>query len=291
MEQYLIRDKYPRLEQLRQNHIVIKFGGNAISGDDELERFAKDVAMMRSLGLQPVLVHGGGPEITREMRLRGLEPRKVAGLRITDGQALEVAEYVLGRINREIVKALKNAGVDAFGMPGHHGGTMECKRKEPVLVYDEEGNLATIDLGHVGDVERIDPGTIKLMAASGIVPVIYPIGKDADGEPVNVNADTAAAHIAAALDCEELILITDVPGILADVNDAASLIEEVSIKQVDELIEEGVVKDGMVPKIEACRLALERGVRSTHMLGAKDSEHLLIQILDGKHRGTRITNG
>ncbi len=291
MEQYPIKDKFPRLEQLRQNHIVIKFGGNAISGHDELKRFAKDVAMMRSLGLQPVLVHGGGPEITREMRLRGLEPRKVAGLRITDTQTLEVAEYVLGRINREIVKALKGAGVDACGMPGHHGGMMRCVRKDPILAYDEEGNLATVDLGHVGDVESIDAKPITLLTASGMVPVVYPLGKDDDGVLVNVNADTAAAHIAAALDCEELILITDVPGILADVNDSESLLDEVSIKQVDELIEGGVVKDGMVPKIEACRLALEKGVRATHMLGGKDSEHLLRQILDGKHRGTKITNG
>ncbi len=291
MDKLPIKESFPRLEELRNNHIVIKFGGNAISGEGELQRFAKDVAMMRSLGVLPVLVHGGGPEITREMKLRGMEARKVSGLRITDTQTLEIAEYVLGRINREIVKALKGAGVDSMGIPGYKGGLLHCKRKDPVLVYDEDGNLATIDLGHVGDVESVDAKQLRYMTLSGIVPVIYPIGIDYEGGHVNVNADTAAAHIAAALQCEEMILITDVPGILTDVNDAASLIKEVSIKQVEDLIEGGIVMGGMVPKVEACRLALEKGVRSTHMLGGKDAEHLLRQILDGSHRGTKIVNG
>lgn len=291
MEYLPIKERFPRLEELRENHIVIKFGGNAISGQSDLKRFAKDVAMMRSLGLLPVLVHGGGPEITREMKLRGIEARKVAGLRITDTQTLEIAEYVLNRINREIVKALKGAGVDAVGVPGYKSGMIRCKRKEPILAYDEEGNLSTIDLGHVGDVVSVDGTQLGMITASGMIPVIYPIGQDEEGGHVNVNADTAAAHIAAALSCEEMILITDVPGILTDINDSDSLIKEISMKQVDELIDEGVVMGGMVPKVEACRLALEKGVRSTHMLGGKDSEHLLRQILDGQHRGTRIVNG
>ncbi|MDI3482392.1 MAG: acetylglutamate kinase [Candidatus Methanomethylophilaceae archaeon] len=291
MHYYPIKERFPRLEELRDSHIVIKFGGNAIAGDDELKRFAKDVAMMCSLGMHPVLVHGGGPEITKEMKLRGLEARKVAGLRITDSETLEVAEYVLGRMNREIVKALRGAGVDAVGVPGYKNGILRCKRKDPILAYDENGNLVTIDLGYVGDVEFVDIKQIMYMTASGMVPVIYPIGEDVEGGHVNVNADTAAAHIAAALNCEEMILITDVPGILTDVNDENSLIREVSIKQIDELISGGVVKEGMVPKVEACRLALNAGVRSTYMLGGKEAGNLLRQILDDNHSGTRIVKG
>jgi acetylglutamate kinase len=232
---------------------VLKFGGNAIRGEEAMMRLANEIAQMTDQGAKVVLVHGGGPEISEEMERRGLKPKKVAGIRVTDADALEVAEKVLSDLNSKVVSCLQRAGVKAIGMPGYH--CTLCVRKPPVEVT-EDGVTQSVDVGLVGEVSECDPTSLMDLLEQDIVPVIYPIGKDRDGVKLNVNADTMVAGIAANVPCREMIAITDVPGILMDVNDPSSKLDQVDLKRIDELIGSGVISGGMIPKVEACRKAI-----------------------------------
>ena len=284
-----ISESFPRLAGLRSKNVVIKFGGNSISGKGDMERFSKDIALLVSLGLRPVIVHGGGPEITQEMQRRGMNAKKLEGLRITDDDTLRVATEVLSSINKSIVTALKQAGIRSVGMPGSEGRTIVCSKMPPVATKGEDGSVKLIDLGHVGGVDTVNPTLVNFLCMSGFVPIIYPICCDANMAPLNVNADTAAAHLASALGSEEMILVTDVPGIMTDCARIESLVQEASLKQVDKLIESGVVTDGMLPKVEACRLALTNGVKAAHMVNGKDPHSILNQLVKGVNCGTKIT--
>lgn len=261
---------------------LLKFGGNAIRGRDDLRRLAGEVAELVAGGCRVVLVHGGGPEISEEMERRGMTPRKVAGVRVTDEASLEVAELVLRRINADVVEYLTESGVSAVGMPAYM--CTVCSRKAPVVVDGE-----AVDLGLVGEVEGTDPSCINDLLDGGVVPVIYPIGKDADGDMLNVNADTMAAGIAAGVGCDEMITITDVPGILLDVGDPSSKLDRVSLDEVDALIADGTISGGMIPKVEACRRALEAGAGAVRMVNGKDPRNIVSDIVRGVPHGTLIT--
>ena len=194
--------------------ILVKFGGNALSGEGDLDRFGQDIAALVAAGFVPVLVHGGGPEISQEMERRGLRVNKIAGLRVTDDASLVVAEEVLHRINSLVVDALVRAGVRARGMAGATNGLILAVKMPPVLVQDKDGTEVLADLGHVGNISQVDPMKLNEVLASGAIPVIYPICADEAGRKLNVNADTVAAHVARAAGAEELVLVSDVPGIL-----------------------------------------------------------------------------
>lgn len=262
---------------------VLKFGGNAIRGHDDLMRLAKEVAGMVRDGARVMMVHGGGPEISAEMERRGMEPKKVNGVRVTDEAGLEVAEIVLRRLNADVVGCLQEAGVTALGMPGYH--CTVCARKPPVKA--EDGTM--VDLGLVGEVVGTDPNALYDLLDNGIVPVVYPIGKDEDGVMLNVNADTMVAGIAAEVGCTEMIAITDVPGILRDVHDMSSKIDRLSIDEVDALIADGTISGGMIPKVEACKKALLAGVSTVRMVNGKDERSIVSDIMKGVAHGTVIT--
>ncbi|MDO5853061.1 MAG: acetylglutamate kinase [Thermoplasmata archaeon] len=261
---------------------LLKFGGNAIRGRDDMMRLSREVAELISGGCRVILVHGGGPEISEEMERRGMTPRKVAGVRVTDAESLEVAELVLRRINAEVVSCLQDCGVAAVGYPGYF--CTVCERKPPVTVDGEQ-----VDLGLVGEVTGTDPSSVMDLLESGITPVVYPIGKDAEGRMLNVNADTMAAGISAGVGCDEMITITDVPGILLDVDDPSSKINELSLARVDELIADGTISGGMIPKVEACRKALEAGAGAVRMVNGKDPRNIVSDIVRGVPHGTLIT--
>ena len=261
---------------------LLKFGGNAIRGREGMLALSKEVARMRKAGCGVVLVHGGGPEISEEMERRGMTPRKVAGVRVTDADSLEVAEIVLRRINSDVVSCLEECGLEAVGIPGYF--CTVCERKPPVTVDGE-----TVDLGLVGDVSGTDPSSILDLLEDGIVPVIYPIGKDAEGKKLNVNADTMAAGIAAGMGVSEMIAITDVPGILTDIKDPDSKFDLVTLEQVQELIDDGTISGGMIPKVEACRKAVEAGAEAVRMVDGRKPEGLAEDIIEGNPRGTLIT--
>lgn len=268
-----------------KNIYVVKFGGNAIRGKEDMKRLSKEVAELLKKGIKIILVHGGGPEISEEMEKRGLSPEKVAGLRITDEKALEVAEEVLGALNKDITDCLAESSVTTIGIPGFF--CTLCKKKPPYKVV-ENGKETNVDLGLVGEVAEVNAETLYDLLSEGITPVIYPIGADDEGNHLNVNADTMAAGIAAGIDCKELITITDVPGILLDINDQTSKIDKLTLEEVDDLIEKGVISGGMIPKVEACRNALEAGVKTVRMVNGKDQRSILTDIIKNIPHGTVI---
>ena len=269
------------------NLYVLKFGGNAIRGREAMLRLGGEISKMTKAGAGIILVHGGGPEISEEMERRGLRPRKVAGVRVTDADGLEVAEKVLSEINGDVVGCLTESGVRAVGLPGYH--CTLCVRKAPVET-EEDGRKVLVDMGLVGEVSECDPTALMDLLDRGIVPVIYPIGKDKDGNKLNVNADTMAAGIAANVPCREMIAITDVPGILTDVGDPGSKLDRVTLKEIDGLIERGIISGGMVPKVEACRKAVLAGVSGVRMVNGTDPECILADVMEeGNLRGTVIT--
>ncbi|MDR1405261.1 MAG: acetylglutamate kinase [Candidatus Methanoplasma sp.] len=265
---------------------VVKFGGNAIRGKTDLIRLSEEAAELIRSNIGIVLVHGGGPEISDEMEKRGLVPAKAAGLRVTDRKTLEVAEEVLGSLNREITGSLTESGVNAIGLPGYL--CTLCRKKGPYTVTDG-GKDVTVDLGLVGEVTGVNSDMIYDLLGSGITPVIYPIGADREGNHLNVNADTMAAGIAAGINCEELVTITDVPGIMTDVRDPSSKLDSVSLETVDKMIKAGVISGGMIPKVEACRNALNSGVKAVRIVSGKDPRSIMTDAIKGIPHGTVIT--
>ena len=274
--------------QMREVYLL-KFGGNALDGKEGMDRLAHEIAELVSKKISVVVVHGGGPLISAEMERLGLKPRMVAGVRVTDEAALEVAEKVLREINGEVVDALDRAGVKAVGMPGYF--CTECERKKPYRAR-VDGEDITVDLGLVGEVVSVDEQTVFDLLDESIVPVIYPIGSMMDGETIqhlNVNADTMAAGIAAGVRCREMVAITDVPGILRDVHDPSSKIDRVTFADIDALIADGTISGGMIPKVEACRKAVNAGAESVRMVNGRDPENIISEIIiNGVPKGTLI---
>ena len=266
---------------------LLKFGGNAIRGEEDLARLAGEVSGLIKDGARLILVHGGGPEISAEMERLGIVPRKVAGMRITDSDTLEITEKVLRSINAGVVKALEDAGVEALGVPGHMVASFV--RKPPFTAL-ENGEEVTVDLLNVGEVTTVAEDVLEDLLSDGVTPVIYPIGADDEGNHLNVNADSMAAGIAAGVRCREMIQITDVPGILLDINDPASLQSQLTLSQVDALIADGTISGGMVPKVEACRRALMAGVPRVRMVNGKDRNSIVSDVMkEGVEHGTVIT--
>ncbi|UAL07203.1 MAG: acetylglutamate kinase [Candidatus Methanogranum gryphiswaldense] len=268
-----------------KNIYVLKFGGNAIRGKEDMMRLSNEIAQLIHDGAKIILVHGGGPEISEEMERRGMTPKKVGGVRVTDADALDVAEDVLRKLNADVVECLIEASIQALGCAGYTFTL--CEKKAPYTVM-EGGQEVTVDLGLVGEVSDVDVDSIFDLLKAGITPVIYPIGKDALGNKLNVNADTMASGIAAGVKCKEMITITDVPGILTDINDPSSKIDKLTLKEVDELIASGVISGGMIPKVEACRNALNAGVQVVRMVNGKDKRSIVTDIMKNVPHGTII---
>ena len=265
---------------------LLKFGGNAIGGRKDLDRLSNEIAGLIKEGAKIVVVHGGGPEINAALEKKGIVPKKVAGLRITDDATMEVVEETLKGINAEVVDSLTKAGVTTIGIPGYH--VTSCKKKEPYTAL-EDGKEVTVDLQNVGDVEEAFPEVIEDLLKAGVTPVVYPIGADDKGKHLNINADTMASGIAAGIKCKEMIQITDVPGILLDINDPSSKQNVLTLAQVDDLIAKGIISGGMVPKVEACRKALNAGVAKVRMVNGKDPRSIVSDVMKSVDHGTVIT--
>eukprot|EP00413_Alexandrium_margalefii_P025548 CAMPEP_0204578878 /NCGR_PEP_ID=MMETSP0661-20131031/43179_1 /ASSEMBLY_ACC=CAM_ASM_000606 /TAXON_ID=109239 /ORGANISM="Alexandrium margalefi, Strain AMGDE01CS-322" /LENGTH=400 /DNA_ID=CAMNT_0051587843 /DNA_START=75 /DNA_END=1277 /DNA_ORIENTATION=+ len=271
-------ESLPGLARLSGSVVVIKYGGAAMVKSPE--RTIRDIATLRLLGLKPVLVHGGGPEINSWLAKVGIEPKFVRGLRVTDAATMEVVAMVLmGKVNKTIVATMGAAGVAAVGLSGVDGGLLKAKR-----VDDEE-------LGFVGDVTGVDTSVLEAALDRGMVPVVATVAADADGNFLNINADIAAAAIAGALNAREFVLMTDVPGLLRDVKDPESLIPELTRAGAEELISEGVVAGGMIPKVTCCVRALDSGVGATHIIDGRRPHAILEELLgsgDSDKQGTTI---
>lgn len=253
-----------------------------------LENVVKDIVLLRYIGIHPVIVHGGGPEITEKMRRMGKDPSFVAGLRITDDETLEIVRMVLvGNINTKITSLLVRHGAKAVGLNGKDGGLIRARKKAPQrVVY--EGREHEVDLGWVGETEIINPELVSIMIQHGYVPVIAPIAMDSQGNALNLNADTVAGDMAAALRAKKLILLTDVPGILRDINDPSTRLSRLSLSELDGLVEQGIIREGMMPKVLAAKVAVSSGVEAAHIIDGSREHALLLELLTAGGIGTMV---
>ena len=283
-----LRDREPRVEVLLEAlpyirefagaTIVIKYGGAAMTTPELKASFARDVALLKLVGMNPVVVHGGGPDISRYSDRLGLEVRFVQGLRVTDAPTMELVKMVLvGKINKEIVAQLHVAGVSAVGLAGDDGG----------LILAEKASSPDADLGFVGRVAAIDPRVLERLR--DFVPVVASVGVDADGQSYNINADTVAGGLAAALGARKAIFLTDVEGIYRDIADPASLISECRLDDLRDLIASGTVGAGMIPKLAAVTDALESGVGAAHVVDGRVPHSVLLELFTEVGIGTKIT--
>jgi acetylglutamate kinase len=271
----------PYIQKYTGKTVVVKYGGNAMLNDDLKQAVMEDLVLMTLVGIKTVLVHGGGPEINAGLDKIGKEPKFIDGLRYTDEETMEVVVEVLaGKLNKEIVSVLQKAGGKAVGLCGIDGGMLRARR----LIKNN------VDLGFVGEVTKVDSGVIRHLLAEDYIPVIstVAVGEGDDTHAYNINADTAAAQIAIDLGAEKFIQITNVPGILRNMADPDSLIPVLSRPEIPPLQRDGVISGGMIPKVECCVLALEGGVRRTHIIDGRVAHSLLIEVFSDKALGTMI---
>ncbi len=276
----------PYIRTFRDRLMVIKLGGSAMEDPDSLRTTLQDVAFMATVGMHPVLVHGGGKPIDRAMAAAGIQPRKIQGRRYTDDDTLNIVVRVLrNEINTGIVRQIRELGGRAVGL---HTDSLQCLFGQRLFLPDPTGETGGIDLGRVGHVTWVDAGLIKDFCAAGIIPVIPCLAMDEAGGWLNVNGDTAAAAVATQVKAEKLVFLSDTPGILEDRNDEASLLSTLNAAQCRSLVERGIIDSGMIPKVEACLESLRAGVGKTHMIDGRVPHSLLLEIFTVRGVGTEI---
>jgi len=274
----------PYIKEFHNKKILIKYGGHAMIDDEAKSSTARDTVLLKYVGMKPLIVHGGGPEISRSMEKLGKESKFIKGLRVTDKETMEIIEMVLaGKISSDIVSELITHDGDAISLSGKDSSLIYAHKKETRTIDGE-----VIDLGLVGEVDQINTDLLNMFLEHDIIPVISPIGIAEDGTSLNLNADTAAGEIAGAMKAEKLIVLTDVPGVLRDPSDPTSLIKKIRISEVPDLIEEGIITGGMIPKIETCVKAIEKGVKSCHIIDGRKKHSLLLEIFTTNGIGTMI---
>lgn len=276
----VLADALPYITEFAGKVVVIKYGGNALAGTeglDPLELFCTDVVLMRAVGMYPVVVHGGGPQISDLMRRLGKEPEFVDGRRVTDAETVDIVRMALvGKVNREIVAALNRHGSWAVGLSGEDAGLIRVDQRDPRL-------------GFVGDVRSIDPTIVHRLLSEDLIPVIATVGVDDEGQAYNINADTVAGAIAVALAAEKLVYLTDVAGVYARWPDESSLVSRIDAAGLDALVADGAFSEGMIPKIESCTHAVRNGVRRAHILDGRLPHALLLEFFTREGVGTMVT--
>jgi acetylglutamate kinase len=270
----------PYIRRFAGRTVVVKYGGNALAGTSEhdaLALFAEDIVLMHTVGIRPVVVHGGGPQINEMLSRLNIESNFVNGLRVTDEATMQVVQMVLnGSVNPQIVSAINVHGNVAVGLSGEDGRTLQVTPRD-------------ISLGFVGDIEKVRTHVIDGLLADGLVPVLSTVGVDVNGQPYNINADTAAGAIAEALGAEKIVYLTDIAGLRKDINDATSLIQRITVDELSALIADGTISGGMIPKVESCMQAVRGGVKSAHILDGRIAHVLLLELFTDQGVGTMIT--
>lgn len=274
----------PYIRRFRGKTFVIKYGGHAMQSEELRESFAQDVVLLEHVGINPVIVHGGGPQISELATRLGLKSRFVRGMRVTDAPTMEAAEMVLQRINKEIVTLLSRQGGRAVGLSGKDGDLI-VSRKMRMVVSDGSGRKTRVDVGLVGEVDEVNPAVLRTLEAAEFIPVVAPTGVGRDGQTYNINADVAASKIAVALKAEKLILLSDVEGVK---DKDGRLISTLDIAQARRLIARGVIHEGMIPKVECCIDALRAGVGKTHILDGRVRHAVLLEIFTRSGVGTEV---
>lgn len=266
----------PYIKRYVGKTVVVKYGGNAMINPDLKQQVMDDIVLLWLIGVKVVLVHGGGPEISSMMDKLGKKPEFVDGLRVTDKETVDIVQMVLaGKVNKTLVTLLEKRGGKAIGLCGMDGNLIEARMKDQKL-------------GYVGEVTKINISPVTDILEKGYIPVISTLGCDADGNAYNINADTAAAHIAGALGAERFILMTDIAGILKDKDDASTLIPEITIPEARKLKEEGVISSGMIPKVQCCVTAIESGVKNVVIMDGRVPHSILMELLTNEGAGTLV---
>jgi len=273
----------------RDHVFVVKLGGDVLSDSHIQDHVAGELGLLQSLGIRIVVVHGGGPQASAVLRRLGQEPVMVAGRRVTDDAALEVAKMVYpGLLSTELIAALRSHQVQAVGLSGVDADLLTAHRRPPVSVKADDGTVSVVDYGHVGDIDRVDPRIVNTLVESRFVPVVASLAGDDEGNVYNVNADTVAETLAIALKAQKLIFLTGAPGVLRDRNDPSSLVTFADPDDLEQLLASGVIAGGMRPKVEACIRAATGGVERTHIIDGRLHDSLLLEVFTGSGAGTMI---
>ncbi len=279
----------PYLRKFYGKTVVIKYGGHAMVSPELQEAFAQDVVLMKYVGLRPVIVHGGGPQISKVMAKMGIKPIFIEGQRVTDEATMSVVEMVLvGTVNKSIVGLLNRHGGQAVGLSGRDGDLVVAEKMKIYKYTGEDRPPEIIDIGRVGKVKEVNPGVLKTLMEAGFLPVIAPVGVGPDGEAFNINADLVAGAIAGALKAEKVIYLTDVEGVK---NSKGELFSSLRVEEIEEIIEKGIAKGGMIPKLKSARKALLCGVKKAHIIDGRVPHAILLEIFTDAGVGTEILGG
>ena len=284
----ILIEALPYIREFSDSIMVIKMGGHAIVDPVIMDQIVEDIVLLKFVGIRPVIVHGGGPEITEKMERMGKKPEFVSGLRVTDDETLEIARMVLvGNVNSKIVSLISKHGGKGVGLAGSDGRIIVGRKMAPQRV-NVKGVEKEIDLGWVGETELINPELLLILAEKGYIPVISPIATDEKGNDLNVNADTVAGDIAAALKARKLISLTDVPGILRNPKDPETRISRIAFEEIETLISENIISGGMIPKVKSSAFAIAGGVSQVHIIDGSMPHSLLLELFTHEGIGTMI---
>ncbi|MEG6512555.1 acetylglutamate kinase [Desulforamulus ruminis] len=269
----------PYIKKFYGKTVVIKYGGHAMINDQLKQAVVTDLVLMKFVGIHPVVVHGGGPEITGMLKRLGIESQFVGGLRVTDSPTMEVVEMVLGKLNKEITSLINRLGGRGVGLSGKDANLIIAAKK---LGGEQQ------DIGFVGEVTEINPGLVETVLKEGYIPIISPVGVGRDGESYNINADYVAGAVAKALKADKLIILTDVEGILENRHDPSSLLSTIKVQDIPALVDRGVLQGGMLPKVDCCVEAIRGGVNSTHILDGRVPHSILLEVFTDQGIGTMV---
>ncbi len=280
-------ESLPYIRKFNEKTVVIKYGGHAMVDEELKKNFALDIILMKYIGLNPVIVHGGGPQINRFLEKMRIQPNYIQGMRVTDGETMDVVEMVLvGKVNKEIVGLINHCGGKAVGLSGRDGDLVQARKMRIETRPDDASRPPElIDLGRVGEVTRVNPDILRTLDAQDFIPVIAPVGVGEDGQAFNINADLVAGAIAAELGAVKLVLLTDVEGVK---DDRGKLLSTIRQDEIERLIERGVIKGGMIPKVRCCQKALGGGVAKTHIIDGRQEHAILLEIFTPEGIGTEI---
>ena len=283
----ILVEALPYIREFAGKTIVVKYGGNAMGGTDLTDQVMADIALMKFVGIRPVVVHGGGPDISAQLERLGKKSEFIGGLRVTDAETAAIAEMVLvGKINRALVDGLNRQGVRAVGLSGKDAHFLRAEKQSGTI--NENGHRRPVDIGYVGRVAHIDTSLITDLLARDYVPVVAPVGYGSAGETFNINADTVAAELAGALAAEKLLLLTNVEGIYRDINDPGSLVSSISAADARAWIQDGTIAGGMIPKVEACLTTLAGGARKAHIIDGRLTHAIILELYTSAGIGTQL---
>lgn len=293
MRAHVLTEALPYIQRFYGKTIVIKYGGHAMKDERLKAQFAQDVALMKYVGINPVIVHGGGPQISRTLERMGIQPTFVEGQRVTDDETMSVVEMVLvGTVNKEIVGLINSHGARAVGLSGRDGDLIRAERMKIYRYSGDERPTEIIDIGRVGKVIEVNTDVLTALERAGFVPVIAPVGVGPGGQAYNINADLVAGAIAAALKAEKLILLTDIMGVMKENPEGErELITSMTVNDVKKALEDGTATGGMIPKLKACLKTLEQGAKKAHIIDGRQEHAILLELFTDSGIGTEITSG